>query len=210
MLNLLFLVSCLPVVTMGSAWSGLYGAVRYMIRGDSWFEGYREGFKNHFFRNNIGMTFGIAVALYSLNNVWVGVNSLIADPTLVSAGTIIPLVIAGLFMLVAMLVMAAMIPVSLYFYNDISGWLSNTWDMILHYPHLVLCMAVLMWAPPVVMLCMPNYGYLALVVFVAMYFTMAGVLNTALAKKPLLRILAREREENPDLYPVPTEEEPEE
>ena len=38
MLNLLFLVSCIPVVTIGNATAGLYSAVRFSIRGDSTFQ----------------------------------------------------------------------------------------------------------------------------------------------------------------------------
>ena len=44
MMNLLFLVACLPIVTIGQAWCGLLTAVRYQIRGDKWTAGFKKGF----------------------------------------------------------------------------------------------------------------------------------------------------------------------
>ena len=74
MMNLMFLVSCLPIVTIGAAWSGLYGAVRYSIRGDSWFAGFKYGYKCHFFRNLIGWIFGVSFlhspTLTSIRDYW--------------------------------------------------------------------------------------------------------------------------------------------
>ena len=61
MLNLLFLVSCVPVITIGPACSGLYSAVRYSIKGESAFQGFREGFKTRFLRNMLGGSLQIPV-----------------------------------------------------------------------------------------------------------------------------------------------------
>ena len=47
MLNMLFLLACIPVVTIGPAFSGLYSGVRYMIRGDGAIRGFRDGFKTN-------------------------------------------------------------------------------------------------------------------------------------------------------------------
>ena len=41
MMNLMFLVACLPIVTIGQAWCALFSALRYQIRGESWWNGLR-------------------------------------------------------------------------------------------------------------------------------------------------------------------------
>ena len=51
MINLAFLICCLPVVTIGPAVCGMYAALRYVVRGDGWFTGFVAGIKKNFIRN---------------------------------------------------------------------------------------------------------------------------------------------------------------
>lgn len=195
MLNLLFLVSCVPVITIGPACSGLYSAVRYSIKGESAFQGFREGFKTRFLRNMLGGSFCLLIGFYALDNVVVFVKGILADPSLLSAGVIIPTFFHLVFFLAAMLVGTAMIPVNLYFENDVNGWLLDTWKLIGYAPLQVLASAAIMWLPVVVMIWFPMYGFLALLVFIAVYFAVMGVVVTALLKNPLIRILQQKRQE---------------
>lgn len=195
MLNLLFLVSCIPVVTIGPACSGLYSAVRFSIRGDSAFAGFREGFKTRFLRNMIAGLFCLMVGIYALNNIFVYVSGFIADPSLISVGTVIPAVFHVIFFLAAVLVGTAMIPVNLYFENDVNGWLMDTWYLIGHAPLQVLASAIIMWLPVVMMVWFPVWGFYALLIFIAVYYAVMGVVVTALLKNTLIRILQRKRDE---------------
>ncbi len=199
MMNLLFLVSCLPIVTIGAAWSGLYGAVRYSIRGDSWFAGFKYGYKCHFLRNLIGWTFGVLVGGYAASRVYIGIANIIANPAIVSPGVIIPLLISGVFALAALLVIAVMLPLGMYFPQlDANTWLVTTWDIIGHAPLQSLIVAALMWLPLVLALVNFFWFYALGVVFLAVYFVLATFISTILLKKSLLRILKlypREEEE---------------
>lgn len=195
MLNLLFLVSCIPVVTIGPACSGLYSAVRYSIRGDSSFSGFAAGFKTRFLRNMIATVFCQVIGLYALNNVFVYVNGFIADPSLISVGTVIPVVFHVLFLLAALLVGTAMIPVNLYFENDVNSWLMDTWYLIGHAPLQVLASAIALWFPVVLIVWFPIWGFYALLIFIAVYYAVIAVVITALLKKPLIKILQRKRAE---------------
>lgn len=200
MMNLLFLVSCLPIVTIGAAWSGLYGAVRYTIRGDSWFAGFKYGFKCHFFRNLIGWIFGALVGGYALSRVYIGVMNIMADPAIMSAGVVIPLVISGVFALAAMLVIAVMLPLGMYFPQlDVNTWLVTTWDIIFHAPLQCLVVVALMWFPLALLIFEGLlYVYTFGLVFLAVYFVLVTFIATILLKKSLLRILKlypREEEE---------------
>lgn len=191
-MNLLFLVSCLPIVTIGAAWSGLYSAVRFSIRGEGWFAGYWEGFKCHFLRNVIGWTFGLAVCFFAADKILFGINQMMLNPELITAGVIIPLVIWGLFALAAVLVIAAMLPLGLYFPQlDANTWLVTAWDIIFHAPLQCLLVAALMWFPPVLFFVSFFYTYYFLLIFLAVYFVLAAFIATIVLKKSLLRILQR-------------------
>ena len=192
MMNLLFLVSCLPIVTIGAAWSGLYGAVRYSIRGDSWFEGFKYGFKCHFWRNLVGWTFGALVCGYAATRVYMGVTSIMANPALMTPGVIVPIVISGIVALAAALVIAVMLPLGMYFPQlDANTWLVTTWDVIIHAPLQCLGVVVLMWLPPALLLFGPMLGLMILITFVAVYYVLAALLATVLLKKSLLQVLQR-------------------
>lgn len=195
MLNLLFLVSCIPVVTIGAACSGLYSAVRWSIRGDNAFAGFREGYKARFLRNTLATVFCLAVGLYALNNIFIYIGSFVADPSLISVGTVIPAVMHGIFFLAVVLVGTAMIPVGLYLENNVNGWLKDTWYLIGHAPLQVLAVAALMWFPVVLVVWFPVYGFYALLIFIAVYFPVICVVATALLKNPLIHILQRKRAE---------------
>lgn len=192
MMNLLFLACSLPIVTMGAAWSGLYGAVRFTIRGDSWWNGFKEGIKCHFWRNLIGWTFGVLVGGYASSKVFMGISNIVANPSILSVGVILPLVISVAVALAAMLVLAVMLPLGMYFPQlDANTWLVTTWDVIGHAPLRCFGVAVLMWLPLGILFFAPDLMLMTAIVFVAIYFILATFIATVLLKNPLLRILKR-------------------
>ena len=189
MLNLLFMVSCIPVVTIGAAVSGLYSAIRFGIRGESTFRGFWEGFKTRWLRSCIGTVLSVAVAAYALNNFYTIFMGLRAAPELMSVSAVASLILSGGFFLAALLLSTAMIPVNLYFQNDLNGWLVDAWRLIAYAPLQTLAVALLMWFPIALLVLFPFYGYLALLIFVAVYYAAIGVVATALLKNGLIRIL---------------------
>ncbi len=191
MLNLLFLVSCLPIVTIGSASSGLYSAVRYSIRGDSSFQGYREGFKKNFWRMLVATVFCLLTGWFTLTNSLKCLDVLISQPQLISVGSVIQTAIHVVFFLVVMLFSTAMIPVNVYFENDANGWMMDSWYLIAHAPLQVLASAAILWLPVFLLIWFPLLGFLALLIFIAVYYAVMGVVITALLKNTLIRILHR-------------------
>lgn len=197
LMNLLFLASCVPIVTIGAAWNGLYSAVRFNIRGDSWIAGYWQGFKTRFVRNTLFWTFGLALIYGCLEQALNYLTYVTHQPENMVAG-IVMLVLAGLFLLVLLLFTAAMIPVNLYIPTDLNRWLKNTWHLVFHAPLYVLGTAALMWAPIGLILFWPKVAVMLLVVFIAAYFALAAVGATVLLKDGLVELLLRERNENPE------------
>ena len=195
LLNLLFLVSCIPVVTIGPALSGLYSSVRFNVRKESPYAGFREGFKTCFLRNAIATVLCIAVGYFGLNNLYGSIMAMIADPSLIGVGTILVTSVHLMILLAALLFGTAMIPVNLYFENDINGWIKDTWTLVRYAPWQTLAVGAILWLPIVVIIWFPQWGILALMVFVAVYYAVMGVIATALLKNGLVRILKNKREE---------------
>ena len=148
----------------------------------------------------IGVIFGALVGGYALSRVYIGVMNIMADPAIMSAGVVIPLVISGVFALAAMLVIAVMLPLGMYFPQlDVNTWLVTTWDIIFHAPLQCLVVVALMWFPLALLIFEGLlYVYTFGLVFLAVYFVLVTFIATILLKKSLLRILKlypREEEE---------------
>lgn len=206
MLNLLFLVSCVPIVTIGAAWSGLYSAVRFSIKGDSWFQGYKEGFKARFGRNTLVWLADLLLAYVTLDHFLYYLEYLVGghgtEPmAYVMTG------ISGLTLLAGLLFLAAFIPVNLYIPTEANQTVSNAWDMVLHAPLQVLGAAALMWLPVFLTLFFTEIAFQVIMVFVAAYFVVAGVVMTMLLKDPLIRILQKQRKRDGiEWKPAPKED----
>ena len=137
----------------------------------------------------------LGVGLYSLNHICICVGGFIADPSLITVGNVIPTVFHVVFFLAALLVGTAMVPINLYFENDVNGWLMDTWHLIGHAPVQVLASAAAMWLPVVLVVWFPLWGFYGLLIFIAVYYAVMGVVVTALLKNPLIRILQRKNNE---------------
>lgn len=186
------------IAPMGVAWCGMFSAVRYMIRKDSWFDGFREGIRSHFIRKLFAWFLGALLASFTIPNAYAGITFLMEGNAWTVGGTIVPLVVDCLFSLVAVLVTTALIPTGVYFDTDANDWVSNAWDLILHAPVQVIVTAALMWAPFVLVYVSPLWSFLLLLIFVGAYFVLATFISTIFLKNPLIRILRRIREAEED------------
>ena len=193
LMNMMFLIGCLPIVTIGASWSGLYSAVRFTIRGESWFAGYKEGFKTGLMRNLLATGFGLAVGYYALNNLLPAI-AMVVDGVEVATAMVI-IVAFGLLLLAVLLFLTIMVPVNLYIRTDYDRWLKNTFYLIGHAPLQCLVSAGLMWFP-VYQMIFPTWDFIFFAIpYVAAYFIVVCWVNTMLLKTPLILLKDREREE---------------
>lgn len=183
LMNLLFLVSCLPVVTIGQAWCGLVGAIRYNIRGDKWFEGFKAGFCHRFLRGTIAWCVMLPVNVYMLLDLqyaYVG-------------GYIVPMIAAAImFCLTAMLTTALLI-LNVYVPTKISLWVKNAANMVFKSPLMLLAAAVANWLPVLLFLLFPLGFFYAIMIFIAAYFSMSALCATFALKEPLTLYLLEAR-----------------
>jgi len=196
LMNLLFLAACLPIVTIGQAWCGLLGAIRYNIRGEKWIEGFKVGFKTRFLRGTIFWIAGLLVGWYFLADVNAAVKFMLSSAAAKDA--IAPLMAAAvMFALAAMVTLSALL-LNVYIPTSVSDWIKNTVNLIFKAPLQMLIAAAAFCAPVVVMMVIP-YGFLYIyelaLVLLCAYFTLVALAFTLLMKNALLSTLVQARQD---------------
>lgn len=192
MLNLLFLLACLPIVTIGPALSGLYSGVRYMIRGEGPVRGFWEGFKTHFVRMMIaGVIFTLIFAYFVII-----LNS--AYNTWLEYGVFRDLVVHGVAALMPLMLFAALIPLNIYIPYNTVDWLKNCVNMVFKAPLWLLVSGLMLAAPVISFVFAWDMFFLILVVFVGFWCSLAGFVSTLLLKDTLVDMLLEYRDEHPE------------
>ena len=180
LMNLLFLVASLPVVTMGQAWCGLLTAVRYNIRGDKWLDGFKVGFKTRFLRGTISWVVMLAIDLFLMFDLF---------EVVAQVGFDVPSVMAGLVFGLMIMVTFSMQILNVYVPTNISQWLRNSVNMVFKVPLELLGAAVLFWVPFAMLWRWTGLFLYALMIFVTIYFTLAAVAGTLVLKNALIYYL---------------------
>lgn len=185
-MNVMFLLCCLPIVTMGQAWCALFCAIRYRLRGDHWWEGFWTGFKKNFWRGVIVWTIGAFVAVY------MGLQSFI----FVRLALWPSLVISGIITLVFAMYLAAMIPLQVYLPSKFGKWMKNCSYVMRRAPYAPLIIAILMWLPFALFLINYPLWYQLLLVFIAVYFAFVALISTYFMRSALIELHDAEEESN--------------
>ncbi len=186
MMNLMFLICCVPVVTAGQAWCALLSAVRFQIRGDSWWDGFKFGFKTRFLRGTVAWCVMLGL------NVWMLLDVL--QYTTGEYSLMYPIASCVMLALTTMLTTAIM-TLNVYIPTDISTWIKNAVSLIFKALLPLLVSAALLMAP--VLLCLYRFDlfFYFVMVFVVAYFTLAAFGCTILLKNALLELLLDARAE---------------
>ena len=179
LMNSMFLIASLPIVTIGPAWNALLTAVRYNIRGDSWFKGFQFGYKTRFWRSLISWCICLPLCyifLRDLNYAIIG-------------GHPLDIGICALFFVMAIMVTMSLQILNVYIPTSITQWLKNAVNFFRH-PLVLFGAALLFWAPVLVALLWDMMIFMQIImIFIAVYFTLAAVGVTMLLKEGLLEFL---------------------
>ncbi len=186
LMNLLFLAACLPVVTIGQAWCGLISAVRYNIRGDSWFQGFKYGFKTRFLRGTLAWCALLLVDALMLIDVMT--YSRVEGYTVQLIGACV------MFALMTMLTAGTLV-LNVYIPTNVGNWLRNAAGMIFKAPLQLLVSAALMWLPVLLFIFWFDIFYFAGIIFVVAYFPLVVLGMTILLKDTLVEYLVEARAE---------------
>ena len=179
LMNFMYLIACVPILTIGPAWNGLLTAIRYYVRGDKWFAGFKFGYKTRFYRSLFSWNIMLLPILYFLpeiNHHWQNEQ-------------LIPL-LASIFVFVLLAMFGTALQIlNVYIPTRVSRWLRNAAEMIKTAPVQLAVMAVLFWLPLLLFLLAWDIFYLVLIVFIAAYFTLVALGTTLLLKTNLVDFL---------------------
>lgn len=192
MLNLMFLLACVPVVTIGPALCGLYSGVRYMIRGDGPVRGFWEGFKTNFLRMMIAGVIFTGIIAYFI----IMVNG--AYNTWLELGVFRDIIIYSIPAMVPVMLLSALVMLNIYIPYGVTDWLKNGVNLIVKAPVWVLVTAALLIAPVACLLWASDIFILAIIIFVGFWFAVAAFATTLLLKDSLVDMLLEYREEYPE------------
>lgn len=185
LMNLLFLVSCLPVVTIGQAWCAMLTGIRFQIRGDSWFEGYKFGFKNRFWRGVIAWCVMLIPNIYFILDIHYGFAN----------GYTVQMISASLMLAISTMFTAALLILNVYIPTRISLWITNSASMAFKAHVMLLVAAGLFWLPVLLGVLRPDILFFALLIFVFAYYPLLGWLTTLVLKGTIIDFLIEARAE---------------
>jgi len=184
LMNLLFLLCSIPVVTVGQAWCGLLTAVRYKIRGEKWQTGFWKGFKTRFWRGTLAWCVMAAVDVYFMFDVvhyW-GVWDT-------------PFIFACLVFLLMTMVTFALPLLNVYVPTRTGEWLRTAVNMIFKVPLELAACAVGFWLPLLLAFLLPYGLWYTAMIFITVYFVLLAAGGTLLMKNALIHYLLQARKD---------------
>ena len=192
MINLAFLICCLPVVTIGPAVCGMYAALRYVVRGDGWFTGFVAGIKKNFIRN------ALVSSLLLIMIVDMAINFNHALGFYLESSDYTMLIIYSVGLLPLLMVFSALWPLNVFIpYESGSDWLKDCFKLLVKAPIQLILVSALMILPVALVLYIPDIGFMMLIVFLGIYYALIGFASILLLKKPLEDRLGEYRETHP-------------
>ena len=149
-INVAFLLCCIPVVTIGPAICGMYSALRYVVRGDGWFNGFKEGFKKNFVRN------ALVGSVLLIMMVDMAINFNTALGFYLEGNGYTPLIIYSVGLLPLVMVFTALWPLNVFIpYESGSEWVKDCLKLLVKAPLQLLLVSALMILPVALVLYIP-------------------------------------------------------
>lgn len=187
LMNLLFLLASLPIVTMGQAWCGLLTAIRYQIRSDKWLDGFKKGFITRFWRGTILWIVMAVVDVFFMLDMFDKIQQVGFD---------VPSVMAALVFALMIMITFSLQILNVYVPTPIGQWLRNGVNMVFKAPIELLGAAVLFWLPFMMLWRWTGLFIYVMMVFIAAYFALVAVGSTMVLKNPLIYYLLDARATN--------------
>ena len=210
MMNVMFLIACIPVVTIGAAWNGLFSAIRFNIRGEKWFDGFKVGYKTRFWRSLLAWTVLLIPILFILEVDIVGALLIegggIRGWEAFTMDQIVRLIFACMMGLMLTGLSGILMLLNVYIPTSVGNWIRNAANMLFKVPLQAAATGLLIWAPLLILQFGPDLFYYLIMVFVVVYFLLAALGITILMKNPLIDCLVEARGEGTLLSDKPAED----
>lgn len=183
LLNILFLVCCIPLVTIGAAQTGLHSAITQMQNkenDDSVYKAFFKGFTNGFGKITLVHTLGllVVIALIWATGVAFGV-------TLQTGSSTFPAWMCVVACVLALLFHSMLTPFHSHFDCTAKQLVKNVYLMTLAHPLRALVNALLTWIPFLMLILDPiNIFMRAVPVWILLYYSIAFLFCHSVMKKP--------------------------
>lgn len=193
LVGILMIVALVPLALIGPSICGLLSGIRYTIRHEHWFIGFKKGFKNRFWRSTIAWTVLLLVNMYMMLDVQYAYLAVINGKDAWSDGYLLQLIFASVVMAVTTMLTTSLLFLNVYIPTPIGRWLESGANMVFKAPLQLLAAAALFWLPVVLGFLRFDIFWYSLVAFIAFYFSLAAFGATVALKNTLIDYLVDAR-----------------
>ncbi len=194
-MNLLYILCCIPIFTIGAAQAGLYTGLRVLVDKDNdeycyraFFRGFANGFKR------ITLVWCIVLVVMLLM-VWVLL--MIHNYQFTNSSVSVWL---SMIALIVLCIYSAVLT-SFHSKFECTSWqlAKNTWYTVLGHPIRSIILGALTWLPTAIFLIDPNSFIHLTIIFLTMYYSIALLLCETVMKKHYQHLTSK-------FFPSPAEE----
>lgn len=185
LINIVYLICCIPIITIGPAQSGLYNAMRVLEdREDdsSALKAFFRGFKNGFLSISVTWTLFLVFDLILFYTLAMCFDY--AD-----TGLLVHWAVPLVGLILSMILHAGMTAFHSQFQCTIPQLIRNSFLLLISHPLCTLAVAALTWAPLVLFFL--NLTLFAQIspLFITVYFSIAFLLGVVVMKKPFKQLI---------------------
>lgn len=181
LLNILFLICCIPVITIGAAQTALFSGCRALLKDEPCFRAFFRGLRSGFKRATLAWLIllpVLAVLGLTVHSVWIYMNAGVKF-------AVFTLIVAIIGLTVALAVAAMTFLFYSRFECTVRQLLKNGLFVTLAYFIRAVLIGLINWAPVLAFFLLSPYTFMQMsIVFVVLWFGVAGNLSVWLMKKP--------------------------
>lgn len=185
-LNLLYIVCSIPIVTIGAAQAGLFTGIRVLLDKEddsscakAFFKGFASGFKTITIANII-MLVVLALAAYLVY--------MLLAVYMLDGGSMIPLVLSIVVLVAAYATHCVMGPFHATFGCTVGQLIRNAFFVVFAYPLRSIALTVLMAVPLALLLTRYDILLGGIIALVGLYYSTVYLMGFNLLKKPFQRL----------------------
>lgn len=184
-INLLYIVCCIPIITIGAAQAGLFTGIRVLLDPEddsSVAKAFFRGFSNGF--GKITIVNVVLLALLAALSIFLA-NTLVL---MLAGGSKLSFIICAVAMCFLYILHTVSAPFHATFDCTVGQLFRNSLFVVIAYPLRCLASALLVLLPMAVLMIWPQIFLGSLIVVCALYYSIAYLLIFSLLKKPFKRL----------------------
>ena len=155
----------------------------FRSRKEDWWAGFKTGFKRRFLRGLLVWCIMLIPNIYFILELHHGYAQVVEYGNMANLTQFISACL--MFALMTMLT-SSFLFLNVYVPTKISLWISNAVSMVFKAPLQLLLASALFWLPFIMGILWPFFLYLSILIFVAAYFPLIGLVTTMLLKNTMI------------------------